>query len=234
MLVISLFFSLVMVGAASGRTSQLASPGGLVVEQATIDTATGTIAVRVRNEGKRTIVAWGVNTTLTDTNGATRHTAGGIDGYESDVRTVPDDPVLRPNGVYTITLDAPPRFEPVSVTASPAYAIFDDNSAVGEERSIESWFRRRAQNAVAWQFIERTIEDARASATTPVGILQLVDAEIAAAAREIHDSRPAQEVAIRIRVALRSAETAQSLLQSLSVEAGSRRKAAASRSLRRQ
>ena len=207
-----------------------------MVEEATIDlSAVEPIAVRVRNQGQKTIVAWGVKTTLTDANGVVVHSGGGTDSYEYDVVALRDDSVLRPNDFRTIRMNRGRlRFEPVSVTATPEYAIFDDNSAVGDERSIEMRFERRAQEAGGWRFVERVIEEALASATAADAVLRLVDAKLAAAPREIRDTSAGSQVPQRIRIALRSPESARSLVAALNVEAGVRGKAAAARSIRRQ
>lgn len=233
-----LIASLVLIGSTSERSTQPGALGDLIVEEASIDPSapseTGRIVVRVRNQGTRTIVAWGIRATLTDSNGVAGNAGGGIDGFEYDVRALRDDPVLRPNYTYTIRLHPSRRgFEPVSVTASPDYAIFDDNSAVGDERSIEMWFERRAREAAGWQFVERAVEEALASATAADAVLRLVDAKVAAAPKEIRDSSAGWQVPQRIRIALRSPETARSLVEELSVEAGVRGKAAAARSIRR-
>jgi hypothetical protein len=225
------------------------NPGALsdlVVEEATIDlgpevpfvpgvSGNGKIVVRVRNQGQHTIVAWAVRASVTDANGVVRGAGGGTDGYEYDVRVLPDSPVLQPGATYTIRLAGPARFEPVAVKATPEYAIFDDNSAVGDERSIEMQFAFRARQAAGWQFIERAIEEAPASAIAADDALRLLDAKIAGAPREIRDSAAGRQVPQRIRLALRpgSAEAARVLLEELRVEAPARHKAAASRSIRR-
>lgn len=233
-----LIASLVLTAATPDRSTQQGSLADLVVEEATIDaSAHEPVAVRVRNRGQGTIVAWGIKTTLTDANGVVVQSGGGTDSFEYDVVALRGSSVLRPNDTYTIRLGRGRLgFEPISVTASPEYAIFDDNSASGDERSIEMQFEHRARHAAGWQFVERAFEEALASTTAPDGVLRLVEAGIAAAPREIRDSPPCQQVSQRIRLALRpgSLENAFSLLQALSVEAGTRRKAAAARSIRRQ
>lgn len=220
--------------------TQPASLNDMIVEEAVIDSSDPSgnpkVMVRVRNQGQRTIVAWGVSASLTDSKGVVSNTGGGVDGHDWDVRVLPNNPVLLPGGIYTIRLAAPSLPEVISVKATPAYAIFEDNSAVGEERSIEMQFQMWARYATAWQFIEEVLEEAMPSATAPDGALRLVEAAIAAAPKEMRETFPCFEVAQRIRVALRggSAQTAGALLQQLRNEIGVRRKAAASRSFRRQ
>lgn len=206
----------------------------MVVEHAAIDLGgRDPIVVRVRNEGPRTIVAWGVYARLFDANDVLRETAGGKDGYEWAIRDLPDNAVLQPNDSYTIRLPMPAKFAAVSVKALPTYAIFDDNSAVGDDRAIELRFRYRADQASAWQFIEQVVAQARASAPTADRALQIVAAQLDAAPSEIHGSFPRQEVSQRITFALKSPADAELLLQQLSIEAGTRRKAAAESSVRK-
>jgi hypothetical protein len=171
---------------------------------------------------------------MTDANGVVVHSGGGTDSYEYDVVALRDDSVLRPQDTRSIRLNRGRLgFEPVSVTASPEYAIFDDNSAAGDERSIEMTFERRARQAAGWRFVERAIEEALASATAADAVLRLVDAKLAAAPKEIRDTSPGSQVPQRIRIALRSPESARSLVEALGVEAGVRGEAAAARSIRR-
>jgi hypothetical protein len=233
-----LIASVVLMAGTADGSIQIGALGDLIVEEASFDPSapseTGKIVVRVRNQGKRTIVAWGVYATLTDANGGVGRAGGGIDGFEYDVIVLRDDPVLRPNYTYTIRLHPSQRgFEPVSATAFPDYAIFDDNSAVGDERSIELWFQRRAQHAAGWRFVEGAIKEALANATPADDVLRFVEAKLGAAPKDIRDSPPGLQVVQRIRIALRSPESARSLVEELSAEAGTRAKAAAARSIRR-
>jgi hypothetical protein len=209
--------------------------GGLIVEGATIESSPHhALAIHVRNEGTQMIVAWGVQATLTDATSVVKHVGGGIDGFEYDLRVLANDPVLRPNGSYTARFDLPQNFEPVSVTANPTYAIFDDNSAEGDERSIQMQFEHRARDAAGWHFTERAVEEALANNTTAEDVLRFVDAKMVTASQDVRGGSTAGwQVPQRIRIALRSPDTAQSLVDELRLEAGLRAKAAAARSIRR-
>jgi hypothetical protein len=208
----------------------------LIIEEATIDpSAVEQIVVRVRNQGQRTIVSWGVRATLTDKHGAVLTSGGGTDAYEYNVRTIGNSSLLRPNDTHTIRFNPSRRgFQPVTVKASAEYAVFDDNSAVGDERSIEMVFERHARDAAAWRFIERTLADASMKASTPDGILFIARTEIIAAPRDISGNVPGMEVAQRIRVALRSVQESRLLLEALRDEVGPRGWNAAARSMRQQ
>lgn len=208
----------------------------LVVEDAWIEASTHEpIAIRVRNRGQQVIVAWGVRATVTDLNGVVVTTGGGTDGFEVGVVRLANNPVLDPNDSYTIRLSgARVGFSPVSVTtAFVTYAIFDDNSAVGEERSIEMTFERRARDAAAWQFVERALEEALANDAAPEDVLRLVEKKMAAAPKDVLNTSAGFQVPQRIRIALRDAADATALIETLKTEAGVRAKNAADRSIRR-
>lgn len=193
------------------------------------------IDVQVRSQAQRQTVAWGVRAKLTDAEGQTANTGLSIDGYEADVRYLIDNPVLQPGGSYTLRLPVPKDFVPVSVSAAPTFVIFDDNSAVGENQGIDHTFRERALNAAAWQFLEQTLDEGLRSATEPKSALQLVQAAIDSAPLEIRRSLPAVEVGQRIGLLLRrELVNAESVLRDLRAEVVKRRKAAATRSFRRQ
>ena len=208
----------------------------LVVEDAWIDSSTyEPIVIRVRNPGQRIIVAWGVRAAVADSNGVVVSAGGGTDGFEVDVAHLANNPVLRPNDSYTIRLQSTRGgFTPVSVqAASVTYAIFDDNSAAGEERSIEMTFERRARDAEAWQFVERAVADAIQQHMVAEDVLRDVDAKISAASKDIRNTSAGFQVPQRIRIALRAPETARSFVDELSIEAGVRARNAANRSSRK-
>jgi len=63
------------------------------------------------------------------------------------------------------------------VTARTTFVIFDDDTALGDERNITSHFERRAANQRAWPVIENVLADAMARTADPRQVL--IDADTA-------------------------------------------------------
>ena len=182
--------AVLLTSGSSGRSIQVAA-SDLVIEEAAIDpnplhdprAPYEPIVVRVRNQGQRNIVAWGVRATVTDANGATGSTGTGTDQFEYGMPQRRDS-MLRPNDTYVFRLNVPREVvKPVAVTATAEYVVFDDNTGAGDERSVEIVFELRARHAAAWQFIERTLTDALNAAETPDAALFVVSTTLAAGPR---------------------------------------------------
>ena len=118
----------------------------LVVDEATVlpgapgEPVTDRVSVTVRNPGTRTIVAWGVRGQVEFADGKTRPIGLSTDGAIVTLNQRGSS-VLPPDGRYTITADAASRptarREDVrAVTARATFVIFDDDTALGDERSI--------------------------------------------------------------------------------------------------
>jgi hypothetical protein len=60
------------------------------------------------------------------------------------------------------------RRDVVSASAFATFVIFDDNTAAGDEREIEHYFRQRALNHRAWPVIEQVLEEAMAVTPDPL------------------------------------------------------------------
>jgi hypothetical protein len=195
------------------------------------------IAVQVRNVGTCTIVAWGLRGRVTFANGVSSAVGTGIDGYESAVRAVPDDPVLQVGAVYTIRMEIPSRdvAEPVSATAVPIHAVFDDDTAVGDDRSVDFVFRQRALNARVWQLISQALDNAADGSTDAIAALRMAQAALEAAEEADRQSLPCREVQNRIRFALTGLHAAeiQQLFGELRKEARVRSEVAAAHAVRR-
>jgi hypothetical protein len=206
-----------------------ADPNGLAPRQ---------VAVEVRNTGSRTVVAWGVEVRFVLPNGVSRRKGVSIDGYESGARVLRDDPTLRPQGKYTLMVDIPSSVtgEPVSASAVVTLVIFDDDTAVGDDKTIAYLFSQRALDRRVWQLVEETIDHAAVGIVDALTVLRLTQEALEAIGSEdIQRSVTFRAVQQRIRVALKRTEPSAlpQFLSELRAEARALRAAAAAHSVRR-
>jgi uncharacterized protein (TIGR03435 family) len=130
------------------------------------------ISVTVHNPGPRTIVAWGVRAEVEFVDGKTRHGGGSIDGVErfGGASSAGSNPILTTDSRYTLTLGIGGNRGVVDirrVTAEPTFVIFDDDTALGDERHIRSHFERRAHHRRDWQIVQKVFDDALAATANP-------------------------------------------------------------------
>jgi uncharacterized protein (TIGR03435 family) len=149
----------------------------LVVEASRVEPAnspTGSlqqITVSLRNTGNRAIVAWGIRTRVELADG-TSH-PGGLWTDVNDVRDIQpaDRRLIPPNGGYTAVVPSFPTNraakDVVSVAGEVTFVIFDDDTAMGDERMVRSAFERRLQSQRAWTLIEKAFTDAMAVHADP-------------------------------------------------------------------
>jgi hypothetical protein len=160
-------------------------PLPLVVERAEVlptDPVTGRsdrISVSVHNAAGKTIVAWGVRTQVTFADGKTNNGGVSTDGVEYRALAQGARRVLPPDGRSTIDLNTFPdkrtAEEVRDVTARATFVIFDDDTALGDERSIAHTFERRAVAHRTWPVMQKTFEDAMARSADPRDVLAAVD-----------------------------------------------------------
>lgn len=140
------------------------------------------VSVTVRNPGKQTIVAWGVRGQIEFADGKTRPIGLSTDGAIVTL-SQRGSSVLPPDGRYTI-LGALPSNRPAkdvrSVTAEASFVIFDDDTALGDERSIGHHFAVRADNQRVWPVVAGAFLDAMNRWTDPREVIAAADQALAA------------------------------------------------------
>ena len=143
--------------------------------------------VSVFNRGPKTITAWGVRAHLAYPGGVRRSVGITIDGYEAAVLTRKDSPVLPSNARHTIKMVVPRSVEPgdVLVVAEPSFVIFDDDTALGDDRLVSVSFQDRALNARVWRMFETILQDAKTRATDAASVLRTAELKLS----EIDDSQ---------------------------------------------
>jgi hypothetical protein len=240
--VLCLATSITLAAAEDHQPTISAMP--LVVERAEIMPADPTgraprqVAVEVRNASSRTVVAWGVEVRIVLPGGMLRRATTATDGYESAARVLPGDPTLRPGARHTLMVDIPWRVtdEPLSASAIGTYAIFDNDTAVGDDKSIAFRFAQRALDRRVWQLVEETIDHAAVGVVDAPTVLRLTQETLEAVSSEdIRGSVTFRHVQQRIGVALKRTQPSAlpHFLSELRAEARALRAAAAAHSVRR-
>ena len=147
--------------------------------------------------------------------------------------------VLAPDGRLTINAGSLSNRRPAkdvrSVTARATFVIFDDDTALGNERDIKFFFGKRAANQRAWPVIDKVFADAIARTPDPREALVAADQGL----ESITDDSVRQSYAytgIRHNLAtnLRLTRDPAALLQRLVAEIRLRREAADAHFQRRQ
>lgn len=142
----AMLVTLAAVGWAGVLAAQSVGTATLVIESATI--VEGQVQVTVKNAGKQTIVAWGVEARVAFADGTSQWLGATTDAYEAAVHKSPHSALLPPGGRYTLGLHAQVRNPEgaVGVSAAPTVVVFDDDRATGDERRVDYLFRDRARN----------------------------------------------------------------------------------------
>ena len=196
------------------------------------------IAVRIRNTGSRTIVAWQVWTTIMYSDGTTRRTGEAMDGYETSVTKPPNNPVLAPGADFTLRGRVPEvqNAEPISATALASFAVLDDDTVIGDNARVDSIFRNRANNERVWQALEQILDDAATSSIDARARLELTQASLESIQDgDIRNSSAYSEVRQRLGWILRGSQNGsiQELAAALRTEARARRELASAHKARR-
>lgn len=173
-----LLLTLASVGWPAMLAAQPMTSVPLVVEKAAI--VENQVHVTVKNVGKQTVVAWGVEARVKFADGTSQWLGATTDAYEAPVHKSPYSSLLRPGGTYTLGLPAQVRNpeDAVDVSAAPTVVVFDDDRAAGDERRVDYLFQDRARNEQVWRRIEAALVAAASRSTEPLSVLENLDAEL--------------------------------------------------------
>jgi hypothetical protein len=128
--------------------------------------------IEVLNTGQRTILAWGVRYVLKSPDGRPVGNSGfGTDSASSvpEDRTIslaPGRTVHNSGGGAVVPADA--QFSDVTVT----FVIFDDDTALGDEREIARHFAQRRTQQAFWQKMQTIFNEVTADETDPSAVLE--------------------------------------------------------------
>ena len=183
---------LVLAAAAqmeTSRTQPLPSALQLVVERTALSHADRpeepprSLIITLFNPGPRTVHGFFVQSMTTSADGRTSYGGVGSDAYAFPVREEGKGGPLLAGARRTVHTGYPYRpgtAEPVSFGARVLAVIFEDDTAVGDEREIQYLFERRALNHRTWPLVEKVIDDAMATGGGPQTVLERIASALAA------------------------------------------------------
>lgn len=164
-------------GTAASQTFPLVVERVEFVPSGTVPDGRWGTEVTLFNAGPRTIHAYGFRTVLTLPDGKLAQGGQSTDAYETRERhSHPgyEDECSGPLAARRrCRASSTPRaaIDPVSAKAFVSFMIFEDDTAVGDEREIEFYFRHRALNHRAWPVIEGILNEALAASSDPLMVL---------------------------------------------------------------
>jgi hypothetical protein len=134
----------------------------------------GMVRVELLNTGQRTILAWGVRFVLKRPDGSTVSSSGlGLDSAsvlpeDRNASIAPGRTAHNSGGGASAPADT--LFSDAAVT----FVIFDDDTALGDEREIASIFAQRRRRQIFWQKMQAILDGATSHETDPSGVLSRI------------------------------------------------------------
>jgi hypothetical protein len=130
---------------------------------------TSHIAVTIRNTGTKLIVAWGLRSEARLANSKVLRSFVTADAYENVGRSPTDPSLLLPNQQSAISMNSVnDDAAVVDIVAMPAFAIFDDDTAVGLSAEIEKKFAGRVASIRVYRAFEQVLSDTSRAITDPI------------------------------------------------------------------
>jgi len=170
---------------SNGSTQQAAKPQSgipLAIVGIRVETADGRPAGEAiprfdfRNDGAQTILALGVSYEVLLPGGQTEH--HGVSMDSSAILPKDRTPESRPGGIVTLG-GSPVSSEARVGEAHVTFAIFDDDTALGDEGDIAFMFEERRKRQVFWSRMDAIFQKATAAESDPAAVFALVRAGMA-------------------------------------------------------
>jgi len=157
------------------------------------------IAVTIRNTGTKLIVGWGLRSQARLANSQVLPSFVTADAYENVGRTPTDPSLLAPNQQSVISMNSlTDGAVVVDIAAVPAFAIFDNDTAVGQSDEIDMKFAKRVASVTVYRAFEQLLSDTSRSITDPVQAARADRAAIEATTDKSVTSHPQpRELALR-------------------------------------
>lgn len=137
-------------------------------------TGTGFPRVEVLNTGQRTILAWGIRWVLKRPDGQLVGSTGfstdaaGVPPADRKMSLAPGQTAQQIGGGVVVPVDS--QFSDIALT----FVIFDDDTALGDEREIARHFARRRERRDFWQKMQAILDDATTHAAEPSAVLSRI------------------------------------------------------------
>ena len=192
--VLGLFAAVVWAQAETPRNALAPGPMQLVVERTDLsdparpEDPPRSLIITLFNPGPRTVHAFFVQSMTTSADGRTSYGGVGSDMYAAPVRGDGRGGPILPGARRIVHTGYPYRpgtsEEPVSFAARVAAVIFEDDTAIGDEKEISFYFERRALNLRTWPMVEKIIADAIADGGEPRTVLERIASALQAITEE--------------------------------------------------
>jgi len=201
----------------------LSSPFQLVVERTELAEPSTPgepprgLTITLFNPGPKVVPAWAVQTMTTFANGYTSYGGVASDGHAYRVREdgrggpiVVGGRRITHTGFSSRAGTADP---PVSFGARVIAVIFEDDTALGDEREIQFLFARRSANQRTWPRVEKIVAAAMAEGGDPRAVLERIASALEAITDEDFQSTDARSAGRTLRLNLKHTKDPAALLQ---------------------
>ena len=132
------------------------------------------LSVTLLNPGPKTVHGFVVQSMATSADGRTSYGGFGSDTYAFPVREDGLGGPIITGARRTVRTGPYLRGEPVSFGARVVAVIFEDDTAVGDEKELQYLFERRALNRRTWPLVETIISEAVAAGGEPRTVLERI------------------------------------------------------------
>ena len=126
------------------------------------------------NPGPKAVHGFVVQSMATSADGQTSYGGFGSDTYAYPVREDGLGGPIIAGARRTVRTGPNLPGEPVSFGARVVAVVFEDDTAVGDEKDIQQLFERRALNQRTWPLVEAIIADAMAAGGEPRTVLEKI------------------------------------------------------------
>jgi hypothetical protein len=132
------------------------------------------LSVTLLNPGPKTVHGFVVRSMATSADGRTSYGGFGSDTYAYPVREDGLGGPIITGARRTVRTGPTVPGEPVSFGARVVAVIFEDDTAVGDEKELQYLFERRALDQRTWPLVERIIAEAMAAGGEPRTVLEKI------------------------------------------------------------
>jgi hypothetical protein len=205
--------------------SQLATPMQLIVERTDFSEpfAPGEpplgLTITLFNPGPKVVHGWALQTMTTFGDGYTSHGGTASDGHAYPVREDGRGGPIPVGGRRLVRSGFSSRAGtaglPVSIGARVIAVIFEDDTALGDEREIRWLFARRAANQRTWPRVEKIVAAARADGGDARTVLERIAAAFEGITDEDFQWTAAHSVGRTLRLNLKHTKDPAALLKHL-------------------
>lgn len=233
--VVLVFLAVVSVQAGTPATATPPGPMQLVVERTELshpdrsEEPPRSLIITLFNRGPKTVHGFFVQRMTTSVDGRTSYGGVGSDDYAFPLREDGRGGPILPGARRVVHTGYPSRpgtsEQPVSFGARVLAVIFEDDTAVGDEKELQYLFERRALNQRTWPLVEQVIADAMATGGEPRTTLERIALALEAIPDESFQQTDAHGVSRVLSINLKHTRDPALLLEAFVADVRKRRAA---------